>query len=209
MWRQIDRRGRCSRQFFGNLQPFRRPRILRGSGIGWWRRNIGSDNLGQRLWIAVNADLANLIVSGIPRDSPLCRFRLLRRQRILVGCCRRFCRRILLGYRFGCGRLASNKSLFFLLRRARGTPLNGCPIGPPAGRGAAQHEGRGNQATLKESHFESKSQRLTSVHVKHPQSTHNEKPAIAMRNGFNSPAGGIDDADKSPRRKGIGCNDGS
>jgi len=62
---------------------------------------------------------------------------------------------------------------------------------------------------VKDSHSESKSQRLTSVHVKHPQSTHNEKPAIAIRNGFNSPAEGIDDADKSPRRKGNSCNDES
>ena len=30
-----------------------------------------------------------------------------------------------------------------------------------------------------------------------------------MRNGFNSPAKGIDDADKSPRRKGNSCNDES
>ena len=30
-----------------------------------------------------------------------------------------------------------------------------------------------------------------------------------MRNGFDSPAGGIDDADKSPRRKGNSCNDES
>ena len=45
--------------------------------------------------------------------------------------------------------------------------------------------------------------------MKHPQSTHNKKSAIAMRNGFDSPAEGIDDADKSPRRKGNRCNDES